>query len=230
MGNEQSGEAGFGQMEALQMQLDKLETSLSSLEAAHDEQLAREATGADANPSGPLVICGARLTCREKVRLLVGPVVGRVDSRSAVVLVEADADCTLTFVTCLIDKRCPDGREKFRQDVSLKARRPGIGVIEGLSPNTRSVRRAERSRMASRRRRGEVLDASHGGAAERSRMHRTAAPRRGLGCIARRRRGEISDASHGGAATWMFRARAPGTSCCSPACTGKTRRRATRSS
>ena len=73
------------------------------------------------------------------MRILTGPVVGRVNQSSAIVLLEVDVDARVEFAVCLIDKCCPGGREMKRQVVDLSARRPGIALLEDLMPEARYV-------------------------------------------------------------------------------------------
>ena len=66
-------------------------------------------------------MCGARLACRGDVRVVTGPVVGRVDASSAIVLLELDVDADVTFALCLVDANCLGGREISRT-VSTRSR------------------------------------------------------------------------------------------------------------
>lgn len=70
---------------------------------------------------------------------MTGPVVGRVNASSAIVLLEVDLDARVEFAVCLIEKCCPGGREIQRKSVELRARRPGIALIEDLLPEARYV-------------------------------------------------------------------------------------------
>ena len=60
-------------------------------------------------------------------------VVGRVDSRSAVILLETDVSAKLEVVVCLQQ----EGKEVRRQPLKLRGRRPGIVVLTQLQDDTR---------------------------------------------------------------------------------------------
>ena len=107
----------------------QLETKLADLEGERIK--VRE--GQDVLPSGPLQLHGALLECAKEVRVLTGPVVGRVDSRSAVILLETDVSAKLEVVVCLQK----EGKEVRRQPLKLKSRRPGIVVLTQLQDDTR---------------------------------------------------------------------------------------------
>ena len=106
-----------------------LETKLADLEG----ERIRVREGQDVLPSGPLQLHGALLECAKEVRVLTGPVVGRVDSRSAVILLETDVSAKLEVVVCLQQ----EGKEVRRQPLKLKGRRPGIVVLTQLQDDTR---------------------------------------------------------------------------------------------
>ena len=101
-----------------------LETKLADLEGERIRVRERH----DVLPSGPLQLHGALLECAKEVRVLTGPVVGRVDSRSAVILLETDVSAKLEVIVCLQQ----EGKEVRRQPLKLKGRRPGIVVLTQL--------------------------------------------------------------------------------------------------
>ncbi|KAH8059012.1 hypothetical protein JL722_5560 [Aureococcus anophagefferens] len=140
MGQAGSTDGGpMGAMEALQQQLDRLEQNLTSLEEDYAERVAGELLDGSKEPSGDLYLCGARLKCDGAVRVVTGPVVGLVGSTTARILLEVDADAEVAFAACLVDKNCPGGRETRRGAATLKANRPGVCELTGLTPDSRFV-------------------------------------------------------------------------------------------
>ena len=57
-----------------------------------------------------MTVCGARLQCRSTVRVLTGPVIGKVTHDQANVLLEVDKTAGVTMFVSLVDEDIPNGR------------------------------------------------------------------------------------------------------------------------
>ncbi|KAJ1457970.1 hypothetical protein M885DRAFT_514512 [Pelagophyceae sp. CCMP2097] len=136
---ESSGEGPLGAVDSIQQQLDVLERTLSSIEDGYQTRLAADALDGSTAPTGNVVICGAQLACRGHVRILTGPVVGRVDGSSAMILLEVDTAAAVDFHWCIVDEHCAAGRHVGSLRVDLTARRPKAVALTRLLPGARYV-------------------------------------------------------------------------------------------
>lgn len=128
MGNATSAEE-LARAESLKQQLSELErTALvlsASTQAAPRALLAHQ-----------LLIDDAVVTARAGVRVLVGPVIGRVDFASARVLLEADQDALVTCHVCMRSTLSDAMQElpQCRLDVRCHTGKPAVFHIKRLLP------------------------------------------------------------------------------------------------
>ena len=151
MGNVESADA-FSGVDELKEALSDLETRLASIEAGHRQAL-RDAELDAANMDGPgglrpsdaslggggLIMCGATLRCDRAVRIVVGPIIGKVTGDRARVLLEVDKDTEVACHVCLVDDSCPQGRQVAEVRMRMRARRPGVFQLAKLVPGERYV-------------------------------------------------------------------------------------------
>ena len=127
MGASLSAEEGpFDRVDAIKEQLFEFESRLSSIEQEHQRALRAPA-------SSDLEICGVQLRCRRDVRVQLGPVIGRVTTTEAVVLLETDREADVTAHVCLVDdENVAGGREVGRVVARCGAGAPRAFALPGL--------------------------------------------------------------------------------------------------
>ncbi len=118
---------------SLSSQISALEAHLTSLSEAHRDH--------DVYPStGPhLTIAGARLTPRPNVTVLTGPIIGKVTSTTAIVLLEVSAMTEVTMHVSLLDLDVPHGRVVSTQTKLMPSSRPASFQATNLLPGERYV-------------------------------------------------------------------------------------------
>lgn len=73
------------------------------------------------------------------MRVVVGPVVGRVTDTAAVVLLEVNQFATVTCIACVVTAAYPQGRPVAQATLALPARRPKAFLLHGLVPGRKHV-------------------------------------------------------------------------------------------
>ncbi len=83
------------------------------------------------------VVCGVCLTCHASVQVLTGPVVGRVTSSAALVLMEVAVSALVTCIAVECTLEHPSGVEVARCTLQLPAGQPRAFELTGLAPSRR---------------------------------------------------------------------------------------------
>mmetsp|Transcript_24963 Transcript_24963/g.99140 ORF Transcript_24963/g.99140 Transcript_24963/m.99140 type:complete len:1130 (+) Transcript_24963:107-3496(+) len=122
---------GVAAIKSIQTYLDRLEQHVWFLE----RMLQFRQSGFLHKTQRGVGVFEANIRCHEDVGVLTGPLVGRVDGTTAVILLEVDKDAKVELiVTCQDSNNCR--RELKRLSVMLVARRPCVVTVRELLPCT----------------------------------------------------------------------------------------------
>ncbi|GMH50847.1 hypothetical protein TL16_g00884 [Triparma laevis f. inornata] len=125
-----AAESDLASSESLRDQISALEKKLSSISSQHqDFEVWPEST-----EGRILTIAGARLQCRGGVKVLTGPVIGKVGSTDARVLLEISVEAEITMFVSLVDEDVPNGRVIASTKKLCPARRPVAITVSNLLP------------------------------------------------------------------------------------------------
>ena len=132
----------FKSITNIHQQLLNIETTLSNAEASDlwRRMQIREGMAAGATNfvrKDDVFLYGTHLACRPGVRVLCGPVVGKVTDTSAKVLLEVNASVEVTCYVAIFQDDLPTGRMIMKQTKPLEARKPEVFHIRGLAPGQR---------------------------------------------------------------------------------------------
>ena len=134
MGNEPSTAAASAA--DLSAQLSHLGDRIATL---NDARQWRQLVPANAPSDLQLFLFGAHVRCVPGVRVVTGPVIGRVSDTAAVVLLEVSAAARVTCVASAVTAKLPQGRPVARVTVDMPANRPRSFLLTGLVPGQRHV-------------------------------------------------------------------------------------------
>ena len=120
-------------IESLNSTLDGIEKKLGVIEDVH---LHHERTICHDNVA---IVSGKQIRCYPDVQLTVGPVVGLISQSSVRILVETDADVTLTFHFFLFDQLHTESRFFSQSSLECKAHLPNAKTFDGLMADMKYV-------------------------------------------------------------------------------------------
>ncbi|GMH46735.1 hypothetical protein TrRE_jg7088 [Triparma retinervis] len=125
-----ASESDLSSVDTLRDQISALETRLSGISQQHQDF----EVWPEAKDGRVLTICGARLQCRSDVSILTGPVIGKVTSTTALVLLETSKTVDVTMYVSLVDLDVPNGRVIASAKQRCEARKPTTISVSNLLP------------------------------------------------------------------------------------------------